>query len=120
MKILIAEDEPLIRRSLDRAFSRAGHQVQTAQDGEAALELWRQNPPDVAILDVLMPKMTGPELVMAVRQAGSVGTTRVVLMTAYASSEEWGEFKPDLFLTKPFEDILVVVQRIEELHRVRQ
>lgn len=113
MKVLIVDDEPLIRRSLEKAFRRGGHEVSCAEDGEAGLAEWTRFLPDVVMLDVLMPKLTGPELIMAI---GATSSAKVVLMTAYSGDQQsLKSVRSDLFLQKPFDDILTVVKKVEEL-----
>jgi CheY-like chemotaxis protein len=112
MKILIVDDEPLIRKSLRRAAEMRGHTVTEAGEGRGGLNLWRTQTPDVIYLDVLMPGLTGPEVLRQGRAEGLGG--KVIMISAYA-----GEFDPatlegaDLFLPKPFEDIFAVIERGE-------
>jgi DNA-binding response OmpR family regulator len=61
-KVVIADDDPDIRRLVQITVSNAGCDVTVASDGEQALELIRQAPPDLVILDVLMPRMDGWEV----------------------------------------------------------
>jgi DNA-binding LytR/AlgR family response regulator len=83
-KILIAEDEELIRQEvvrLVRAHWPAATVVAEVEDGSAALEAWEEHAPDVAILDIQMPGMTGLEV--ARRLFAAKASTRVVFLTAY-------------------------------------
>jgi two-component system phosphate regulon response regulator PhoB len=61
-RVVIADDDPDIRRLVQITVSNAGCDVTVASDGEQALELIRQSPPDLVILDVLMPRMDGWEV----------------------------------------------------------
>ena len=67
MKIVIAEDEFLIADMLASVLEDAGHVVRSAPDGIVALELIRQDPPDLIITDFMMPLMTGLELAECLR-----------------------------------------------------
>lgn len=113
MKILIVDDELLIRRSLRRAAELKGHEVFEAPDGLVGLEQWKKQQPDLVFLDVLMPGLTGPEVL---KEMKDLNTAKVVLISAYA-----GEFDPktlagaNLFIPKPFEDIFSVLERGEKL-----
>ncbi len=117
MKVLIVDDEPLIRRSLERAFQKRGHQVLVASDAFEGYELWSSFDPDVCLVDVLMPKMTGPELIQKV---GDNTKAKVVLMTAFSGhNDSIAHAQHDLFLRKPFEDIMGLIQKVEELVGVK-
>jgi CheY-like chemotaxis protein len=112
MKVLIVDDEPLVRRSLQKAFERLGHQVQVAEDGVTGLQKWQQFLPDVVFLDVLMPQMTGPQLLEKI-DAESRNRTKVVMMSAYSGHQEPG--LADRFVAKPFEDVFDLVKLGERL-----
>ena len=133
MKILIVDDEPLVRKSLGRACASRGHVVVEATDGLDGLEKWRAAPPelafDLAFIDVLMPGLSGPDLL---REIGPRGQTKAILMSAYSgehdvtagractASERSDDFMgtmtgADLFIPKPFDDIFAVVALAEAL-----
>lgn len=109
MKVLVVDDEALVRRSLARAFRSKGHDVVEAADGAAGLEAWRATDPDLIFLDVLMPGLTGPQVLSSY---GGPRRAKVILMSAFAgdSKVENSELHgADLFIPKPFEDIFEVV-----------
>lgn len=113
LKVLIVDDEPLIRRSLSRIFADKGHKVVVAEDGLKGLATWREFKPDVVFLDVLMPGLTGPQVIS---ELGSGHKSKVILMSAYAGTEpEKFNVKYDLFLPKPFEDIFKLIEIAESL-----
>ncbi len=116
MKILIVDDEPLVRKSLSRACRSRGHEVIEACDGSEGLSLWGTSAPDLVFLDVLMPGLSGPELL---REAGPIkGKAKVILMSAYSGEHNIvtaQQLGADLFIPKPFEDIFSVVTKGEEL-----
>lgn len=115
MKVLIVDDESLIRRSLQRAFEKSGHEVHLAEDGVQGVSQWKALKPDAVVLDVLMPGHTGPEVIEEVKPNESVV---VVLISAFS-----GEYNPDAvkqlgadrFIAKPFSDIKEVVEAVEEI-----
>jgi CheY-like chemotaxis protein len=114
MKVLIVDDEPLVRRALQRAFQSAGHEVREAVSGEEALNVWPQFEPDVVFLDVIMPGLTGPQVLEEVEDQKA----KVVLMSAYAGDQEVqaGEgARAVQFLAKPFSDVFAVVKMAESL-----
>lgn len=120
MKILIVDDEPLVRRSLQRAFQAAGHEVFVAEEGISGLQLWELQKPQIIFLDVLMPGMTGPQVIDKANPELK-SRTKIIVMSAFA-----GEFNHqlkenqnfDLYLAKPFDDILQIVKIAEDLLRV--
>jgi CheY-like chemotaxis protein len=67
-KLLIVEDEPLIRSTLSAIFVELGHEVDSAEDGFSALEKIRQSKPDIILSDLNMPGMSGFELLSVVRR----------------------------------------------------
>jgi CheY-like chemotaxis protein len=118
MKVLIVDDEPLVRRSLRRAFEAKGHEVLDAVDGRSALKVWLDFLPDVVLLDVLMPGLSGPEVL---RQLGpDRSPAKVILMSAYSGDynlETAQKMGADLFHPKPFEDVFEVVKLAEGLRQ---
>ena len=115
MKILIVDDEPAVRLSLKRALSLKGHTVHEAEDGLKGVELWRQWQPDMVLLDVLMPGLTGPAVL---QEIGAAKSAKVLLMSAYAGDYDLDKVKAmgaDYFLAKPFADIFAVVELVEAI-----
>jgi CheY-like chemotaxis protein len=119
MKILIVDDEALVRKSLGRACLARGHRVVEAIDGNEGLSKWRGEAPDVVFLDVLMPGLSGPQLL---REIGPHAGCAVILISAYSGEhniETAQALGADLFIPKPFENIFDVVARAEELFVTR-
>ena len=123
-KILIADDESMMRDGAARTLARAGHRVTCAVDGQAALRQLAAEDVDVLVTDLRMPKMSGIELLHEAKALRP--ELQVVLMTAYAtvatavSALKQGAFD---YLQKPFEagDLTRVVGRAaEENRRLRQ
>ncbi|MCS7209574.1 MAG: sigma-54 dependent transcriptional regulator [Fimbriimonadales bacterium] len=81
--ILVVDDELNIRRVLERAFTKDGYQVYTAEGGHQALRLLEETPCDLLLTDVVMPDMTGLELLRRARQKHP--NLQVILMTAYGT-----------------------------------
>jgi CheY-like chemotaxis protein len=121
VKVLVVDDEPLVRLSLKRALMKYGHIVEEAEDGSQALQKWPEFAPDLVYLDVLMPRLSGPDLLKNLTpQARS--TAKVVLMSAFAGEYDLEKAKSmgaDLFIPKPFEDVFEVAKAGEELARGR-
>ena len=82
MKILVVDDELLIRTALARAGELKGHLVKTAEDGPSALKLWKQFNPDVVFLDVLLPRLSGPAVLNSL-SLHKAPHTKVIMMSAH-------------------------------------
>jgi DNA-binding response OmpR family regulator len=80
--IVVADDDADILDLVSLTLERAGHIVHRARDGEEALELVRRECPDVAVLDVAMPKLDGFELTRRLRGDPDTSEVRIVLLTA--------------------------------------
>ena len=116
MRILIVDDEPLVRRALEKAFGKKDHEIQTAKDGDEGLEIWKNHTFDIVVLDVLMPGLTGPELLDAIGEKSEKSLT--VLISAYTGEYKDAPFqhgKVDHFFAKPFDNIFSIVDQCEEL-----
>ncbi len=87
--ILIIDDDEIIRALLVRALERAGYAALTASAGPSGIELFRASNPDLIVLDIAMPEMTGFEVASTIRtiEAGEdLPRTPIVALTAYARS----------------------------------
>jgi DNA-binding response OmpR family regulator len=85
-RILIIEDEPDIVLSLEEDLRRQGHQTEAAQDGAAGLDLGKQGPWDLILLDVMLPKMDGFDVCSELRKAGV--RAPIIMLTARAQEAE--------------------------------
>jgi len=83
LNVLIVDDEPALRQILGNVVSKAGHNVQLAENGTVALEILARDSIDVALCDIRMPDMTGIDVVSKARAAGI--ETAFLVMTAFAS-----------------------------------
>jgi len=104
-RILIADDESHIRRILEFNLKRAGYEVLTTEDGQAALALALSARPDLVILDVSMPELTGLDVCRRLKADAALEATPVFLLTARGqeSDAEAGRVAgADQFFTKPF------------------
>ncbi len=80
-KILLVDDSKFLRLATERALVRAGYEVVTAGDGEAALEMARKESPDIILLDMLLPKMSGPDVLKALKRDPATAAIAVVAFT---------------------------------------
>ena len=123
MKVLVVDDELIVARALSRAFSAKGHNVSVAHSGEDGLEMWLGTAPDVVMLDVVMPGLTGPQVIEEYKKSGKTAHARVILMTAHSGikgKEPALELGADDYIEKPFENIFDLVARIETLVRTKK
>ena len=115
MKVLIVDDEPLVRYTLKRVFESQGYIVILAEDGRQGLEVWLKEQPELTFLDIIMPKLTGPEVLIELGQRKS---GKVVMMSAFTGEESQDTAKQvgaDIFIEKPFDDIFAVIKRAKQL-----
>jgi two-component system response regulator HydG len=118
--VLLVDDEQANLDSLERIFSREGYRVLLAASGQAALEMLRAHPVDVVLTDLMMPDMSGQELLRAVRAVAP--EAEVVLMTAYGTVEAAVAAMKDGaydFLTKPLKRHAVLKSVAQALEKRR-
>ncbi len=102
-RILLVEDDPSIREVTALGLRAAGFDVDTAADGAEGLERWRATSPDLVLLDVMLPRLDGLEVLRAIRRDA---TTPVVMLTARADTIDVVvglESGADDYVRKPFE-----------------
>ena len=115
--VLVVDDDPLIREMLRFVLEDAGHEVRDAPDGEAALEVLRADPPEVMVLDLMMPKVDGYGVLDGRQLAGTAPGTRVVILSCCSRENDFRrcwELGADEYLTKPV-DVDRLVQVVEDL-----
>jgi DNA-binding response OmpR family regulator len=104
-RVLIIDDEPNIVISLEFLLKRAGLEVRVARDGEAGLSKLRELRPDLVVLDVMMPKLDGFEVLKALRADPAIADTRVLMLTAKTREAEQQRglaLGADAYMAKPF------------------
>lgn len=114
-RILLVEDEPGLIMTLSDLLSEAGHEVETARDGEAGLARASEERFDLIVLDVMLPKMTGFEVCRRLRESGA--DFAILMLTARSAlGDRVGglQIGADDYLTKPFEppELLARVQAL--------
>lgn len=115
--LLTADDDPEIRRILTRALKRLDADVIEAQDGEEALEKIITEEPDLVVLDVMMPTLSGWEICKYIRSKPQYADTKVLMLTAIGKTvNEMTSplYGADAYHDKPFDiaEILETVQRL--------
>ena len=116
MKILVVDDEKLLVRGIKFNLENEGYQVEAAYDGEEGLNLARTGGFDLIILDLMMPKLSGLEVCMRIREVSSVP---IIMLTARSDDMDkiiGFEYGADDYVTKPF-NILELKARVRALLR---
>lgn len=116
-RILIADDEPNIVVSLEFLMKREGFDVTVATDGEAALAAMAAMPPDLVLLDIMLPKKDGFEVCQQIRAKPQWQAVKVVMLTAKGRDTEVAKglaLGADAYMTKPFstKDLVAQVRQL--------
>lgn len=109
--VLVVDDDPAIRKVLTTTLELEGYEIDVAVDGEEALARVEERVPDLMILDVMMPKLNGLDVLERLRGQEETSNLPVILLTAKSSQEDqWEGWRRgvDYYMTKPFdvEDLL--------------
>lgn len=114
--ILIVDDDPPIRNLLRQVFQRIGFSAQEARDGQEAVEIIGTNLPKLMMLDLMMPRMNGWQVLEHLRENGLLERIPVVVLTAVGAhrTEGLSAFGVRAILSKPFEiqDLIRTVNEI--------
>ena len=117
--ILIVEDEPAIMESLEFILKRCGWTVGLARDGEAALEAAYRDRPRMMLLDIMIPRRNGLDVLRELRASALLRGISVLMLTARGQQydrQAAEELKADGFITKPYAntEIVAAVRRVLE------
>lgn len=123
-RVLIVEDERHIIESLTFVLEREGFEVAAALDGESAMARLRAGRPHIVLLDLMLPRMSGLEVLKQVRADAQLASLPVVVLTAKGREHDRRmaeEIGADVFMTKPFSNSEVVeaVRRVAGAARAR-
>ena len=116
-KILIVEDEESLLKLESILLTTKGFHVQGVTTGVAALKAVTENPPDLVLLDIMLPEMDGFEVCQQIKDSPQTRHIPVILLTAKKSPEDMARGKQvgaDLYITKPFKSSMVIAS-IERL-----
>jgi DNA-binding response OmpR family regulator len=115
--VLIVDDEPNIVLSLEFLMKKAGYDVRVARSGEAALSAIAEAPPDLVLLDVMIPERNGFDVCQAIRANPDWQAVKIVMLTAKGREierEKGMALGADDYITKPF-STREVVRRVRQL-----
>jgi two-component system response regulator ResD len=116
-RVLIVDDEPIVRDVLSRYLARGGYEVDTAEDGEGALKAFGADPPDLVLLDIMLPRLDGLSVFARIRANAD---TPVIMLTAKSAETDRVvglEIGADDYVTKPFSPREVVARVRSVLRR---
>jgi DNA-binding response OmpR family regulator len=114
--ILVVDDEPNIVLSLEFLMRQVGYEVRVARDGEAALAAIAESPPDLVLLDVMMPKRDGYDVCQTIRANSAWKNVKIIMLTAKGRDierEKGLALGADDYVTKPF-STRDVVERVRQ------
>ncbi len=118
-RVLLAEDEPNIVASLTFLLERAGFEVASEMNGQTACDAALADPPDVMILDVMLPGLDGMEILRRLRADRRGCDLPVIILTAKGQREDRAAAiggGADMFITKPFSnaEVIAAVRRLAD------
>jgi len=114
-KILVVDDEINILKTLTDLLSSSGYEVVTAMDGKAGIEMAKKAKPDLVLLDIMMPKVSGIELLKQVKSKTKHAHIPIIVLSAKSNIETIEEAMKnyaDKYITKPYDpqDLLTSIQ----------
>ncbi|HWZ83999.1 MAG TPA: response regulator [Terriglobales bacterium] len=87
-KVLLVEDSKFLRLANERVLTKAGYRVTVAPDGEEALRVARKELPDVILLDMMLPKLSGPEVLRKLKESPATSSIPVIVLTSLSQRNE--------------------------------
>ncbi|MCL4475565.1 MAG: response regulator [Nitrospirae bacterium] len=117
-KILVIEDDEINRKFFVSLLKEGGYEVVEAADGQTAIELIAKEALSLIFMDIVLPKMSGYEVLKACKEKGLLGSTKVYALTASAESEV-GEAGFDGIITKPVR-VREFLRTVQEILHVRE
>jgi CheY-like chemotaxis protein len=115
-RILIVEDHPTMREAMRLVLEGEGFDIDEASDGAQALSAVHQEPPDLVLLDMSIPGVSGPDVLAAVKRDPATSEVRVIVVTATGEEGRAAAMAggADHYFTKPFSPI-ALLQAVEEV-----
>jgi two-component system alkaline phosphatase synthesis response regulator PhoP len=112
-KLLIVDDEPGVRALVRMTLNGDTYQIFEASAGQQALDLARSEHPDLILLDVMLPDLSGVEICRTLKTDATMASTTIIMLTAKAQQVDLGEAESagaDGYFTKPFSPIALLKQ----------
>ncbi|MFO8057211.1 MAG: response regulator [bacterium] len=100
-RILIVDDNRMVLQALSDHLESIGYETEVASNGADALEIIDAEKPDVIIMDIIMPGLSGIEVTRKIRQSPETASIPVIAFTSQSNQGNWGELFDD-YLVKPF------------------
>ena len=121
-KVHLADDDSDIRQLLTYILAEEGHEVRVSKDGRQAVEAMVMDPPEVLLLDLMMPEMDGHAVLRDMQDYQVLDSTKVLVLTAKGSEHDRHlafDLGADHYLTKPFEpeEVIAAVEMMLELSK---
>lgn len=116
-RILIAEDEPVLRMLIVDSLEDEGYEIDEVADGEEAIEKIQTTEYDLLILDYMMPKLTGIDVIEQTRKLGNRQDVKILMLSAKSQQEEQDKVLSagaNQFMSKPFSP-LELIEKVEEM-----
>ena len=111
IRVLIAEDDANLRQGLIDLLEGEGYEVYPAEDGQKALDCFRQQTPDLVLLDIMLPEIDGFEVCQRIKNDPATRDIPVIMLTAKKSREDMARGEKvgaDWYITKPFKSAMVM------------
>ena len=86
--VLLIDDSKFLRRANERSLSKAGHQILTASDGEEGLRVASEKIPDVIVLDMMLPKLGGPQVLQCLKDDARTAAIPVIVLSSLPQTNE--------------------------------
>jgi DNA-binding response OmpR family regulator len=115
--LLIVDDEDGVRALVRMTLNSDNYRTLEAREGQQALELARQHHPDLILLDVMLPDLSGIDVCRALKDDPTMTSTTVIMLTAKAQQSDLGDAEAagaDGYFTKPFSPI-ALLQKVEAI-----
>jgi DNA-binding response OmpR family regulator len=116
-RIFIVDDDTDIRQLVAYELVDEGHEVSVAKDGAEALEVLLESSLDLVVLDIMMPRVDGFEVLQRLNEAAARDDVKVLILTAKGSERDWEQgfaLGADMYMTKPF-DPEELIEAVREL-----